>query len=113
MVAVIHARAITLCASYRLDGVSFTVPASTFKAEGMVRWRVGELLKAKKWTRYRLVQESGLAVTVVYRIASSRGQIKRVDGRTLDALCTAFGVGPGDLLEYIPDSKGISRRRVK
>ena len=77
----------------------------------MVRWRVGELLKAKRWTRYRLVQESGLATTVVYRIAKSKGQVKRVDGRTLDALCVALGVGPGDLLEYTPDSKASSRRR--
>ena len=81
------------------------------KAEGMVRWRVAELLKARGWTRYRLVQESGLQSMVVYRIAKSRGQIKRVDGHTLDALCVALGVGPGDLLEHVPDKPASKRSR--
>jgi DNA-binding Xre family transcriptional regulator len=77
-----------------------------------VRWRVGELLKAKKWTRYRLVQESGLAVTVVYRIANNRGPVRVINGRTLSALCAAFDVGPGELLEYTPDSRAGGSRRV-
>jgi putative transcriptional regulator len=72
----------------------------------MVRWRVGDILKARDWTAYRLVQESGLPTTTVYRIAKARGQVKRVDGKTLDALCGALGVGPGELLEYLPEKKG-------
>ena len=67
----------------------------------MVRWRVGDILKARDWTAYRLVQESGVPTTTVYRIAKARGQVKRVDGKTLDALCGALGVGPGELLEYV------------
>jgi len=27
---------------------------------------------------------------------------RRVDGRTLDALCATLEVGPGELLEYVP-----------
>ncbi len=71
----------------------------------MVRWRVGELLKERKWSAYRLVRESGLTPPVVYRIARAKGQVKRVEGRTLDALCLALGVGPGELLEYVPDKR--------
>ena len=76
----------------------------------MVRW-VRELLKTRDWTAYRLMKESGLATTVVYRIAKSRKQVKRVDGRTLDALCAALGVGPGELPEYVLD-KALTKRRA-
>ncbi len=75
----------------------------TLKAEAMVRWRVAELLEEREWTVYRLVQESQLAPTVVYRIAKPGKEVLRVDGRTLDVLCATLKVGPGDLLEYVPD----------
>lgn len=71
----------------------------------MVRWRVADLLKQRGWTAYRLVQVAGISPTVVYRLAKSKQQVKRVDGKTLDALCAALGVGPGELLEYVPDRK--------
>jgi putative transcriptional regulator len=75
-----------------------------------VRWRVGELLKERKLTAYWLVQESGLPTTTVYRVAKARGQVKRIDGVTLDALCRALNVTPGDLLQYQPDKPGAGRR---
>ncbi len=68
----------------------------------MVRWRVAELLKEREWTVYRLAQVSGLAPTVVYRIAKPKREVRRVDGTTLDVLCATFNVGPGELLEYVP-----------
>jgi CheY-like chemotaxis protein/DNA-binding Xre family transcriptional regulator len=74
----------------------------TSTATGMVRWRVADLLKERQWSTYRLVQESGLAHTLVYRIARAGRQVKRVNGNTLDALCRTFGVGPGELFEYVP-----------
>src|SRR5215207_5932640 len=74
--------------------------ASPSRLEDMVRWRVADLLAERGWTTYKLVKESRLAPTVVYRIAKARRQVKRVDGKTLDALCRTLRVGPGDLLEY-------------
>lgn len=91
------------------------VQGETFKAEGMVRWRVADLLEARGWTAYRLVQESGLAPTVVYRIAKPGRPVMRVDGRTLDRLCATLGVGPGELLEYVPGkapAPGRGRKRA-
>jgi CheY-like chemotaxis protein/DNA-binding Xre family transcriptional regulator len=69
---------------------------------GIVRWRVADLLKERQWSSYRLVQESRLAPTLVYRIAKSGRQVERVNASTLDALCRTFGVGPGELFEYVP-----------
>jgi DNA-binding Xre family transcriptional regulator len=74
----------------------------TGTAGGMVRWRVADLLKERQWSIYRLVQESRLAHTLVYRIAKAGRQVKRVHGNTLDALCRTFGVAPGELFEYVP-----------
>ena len=71
----------------------------------MVRWRVADLLREREWTSYRLAKESGLAPPVVYRLAVRGREVNRVDGRTLDALCYALKVGPGDLLEYVPTGK--------
>ena len=81
----------------------------------MVRWRVAELLRERGWSAYRLIQESDLAPTVVYRMVGPRrrqqkpGEVNRVDGNTLDALCRTLGVGPGELLEYVPDKASTKR----
>jgi putative transcriptional regulator len=77
----------------------------------MVRWRLAELLKEREWTSYRLAKESGLAPPVVYRLATRGREVKRVDGRTLDALCATLEVGPGELLEYIPEAAKRKRGR--
>jgi DNA-binding Xre family transcriptional regulator len=78
----------------------------------MVYWRIAEYLERMpkpRWTRYRLVQESGLAPMVVYRVSRKGAPAVRIDGRTLDALCTALGATPGDLLEHVP--KRTKQRR--
>lgn len=69
----------------------------------MVRWKIAELLKRRGWTAYRLAQETGLTVPAVYRLAKQNAQMGRVEGNTLDRLCEAFRVQPGELLEHIPD----------
>lgn len=69
----------------------------------MVRWRLKEALRTRGWTAYRLAKETGLTVPAVYRLAKQKAQLGRVEGRTLDRLCGALGVQPGDLLERIPD----------
>jgi DNA-binding Xre family transcriptional regulator len=68
----------------------------------MIYWRVAEELGRRAWTRYRLVQASGLPTTVVYRVAKKGAPVRRIDGRTLDRLCAVLGATPGDLLGYVP-----------
>ena len=77
----------------------------------MVRWRVAELLAERDWTVYRLVQESGLAPTVAYRLSKPGLVVRRIDGGTLNALCAALKVGPGNLLEYVADREPRKRGR--
>lgn len=79
----------------------------------MVYWRIAEYLERmpEPWTRYRLVQESGLAPPVVYRVARKGAAVQRIDGRTLDALCAALGASPGDLLEHVAGKRGTRHRK--
>jgi DNA-binding Xre family transcriptional regulator len=76
----------------------------------MVRWKIAELLKRRGWTAYRLAQETGLTVPAVYRLAKQNAQMGRVEGNTLDRLCDALGVQPGELLEHIPDKPKTRKR---
>jgi putative transcriptional regulator len=83
----------------------------------MVRWKISELLKKRGWTAYRLAIETGLTVPAVYRLAKQSAQMGRVQGTTLDRLCEALQVQPGELLEHIPDKpsrkQGMGRLNKK
>lgn len=74
----------------------------------MIRWRIPELLEERGWTGYTLAGKTGLTVPATYRLAKG-GPLGRVDARTLEAMCDAFGVEPGDLLERIPDKRTTRR----
>ncbi len=54
---------------------------------------------------YEVMQKDiGLNPNTLSRLLG-REPIKRIDGDTLDALCAYFGVGVGDLLEYVPGAE--------
>ena len=75
----------------------------------MVRLRVHELLKKRGWTAYRLAKETGLSITLCYRLAKPEGRFGRLDAKTLERLCEVFDCQPGELLEWRP----AERRRRK
>jgi len=59
-------------------------------------------------TAHALSKAAGIPRTTAYRLARDR-HVKRFDTRTIDRLCAALGVQPGDLFEYVPEK--ASRRR--
>ena len=77
----------------------------------MIRFRLDEILKQKEWTPYRLSQETGLTVPTAYRLADPTQRFGRFRADTLDRLCRALEVQPGDLLEWVPGEQD-ERRRV-
>ena len=81
----------------------------------MIRFRLAEVLKRKGWTPYRLSQETGLTVPTAYRLADPELQFGRFTTDTLDRLCSALEVQPGDLLEWTPAEnrkrRGAARSR--
>jgi putative transcriptional regulator len=91
----------------RLGRSSVTFPAAE-RDRGtiaVVRLRVAELLKARGMSWYKLAQLSGLSQTQVYRMCHADGDFGRLTRNTLDKLCTALDVQPGDLLEWVPGSR--------
>jgi DNA-binding Xre family transcriptional regulator len=69
----------------------------------MIRFKLAKILKARDWTPYRLAQETGLTVPTAYRLASEDLAFGRFTTDTLNRLCEALHVQPGDLLEWVPD----------
>lgn len=63
------------------------------------------MLEQRGWTRYRFAQEAEISMPVAYRLAKRDPGIRRLDLTTLDAVCRALNVQPGELLEYVPDRK--------
>jgi putative transcriptional regulator len=71
----------------------------------MIRFRLAEVLKRKEWTPYRLAQVTGLTVPTAYRLADPDLRFGRFTADTLDRLCLALDVQPGDLLEWVADAR--------
>jgi DNA-binding Xre family transcriptional regulator len=69
----------------------------------MIRFRRAEVLERKGWTPYRLAQVTGLTVPTAYRLADRDLRFGRFTTDTLDRLCSALDVQPGDLLEWVGD----------
>jgi putative transcriptional regulator len=78
----------------------------------VIRLRLAEVLRQRNWTPYRLAQETGLTVPTAYRLADPGLELGRITVDTLDRLCAALKLQPGDLLEWIPES-GPRRRIVR
>jgi putative transcriptional regulator len=74
----------------------------------VIRFHLGSVLRRKGWTPYRLSQETGLTVPTAYRLADPDVEFGRFTTDTLDRLCAALEVQPGELLEWVPDR---TRRR--
>ena len=77
----------------------------------MIRLRLAHVLAERGWTPYRLARETGLTVPTAYRLADASLSFGRFTADTLDRLCEALGVQPGDLLEWVPET--AARRKAK
>jgi putative transcriptional regulator len=71
----------------------------------VLRFRLAAILKKKGWTPYRLAQVTGLSAPTAYRLADPDQQFGRFTADTLERLCAALEVQPGELLEWIPEVK--------
>jgi putative transcriptional regulator len=71
----------------------------------VIRFQLYSVLKRRGWTPYRLSQETGLTVPTAYRLADPDMEFGRFTVDTLDRLCAALDVQPGELLAWVPDRK--------
>ena len=56
-----------------------------------------------KLTYEKLTEETGLSSNTLAALLKP-DPIKRLDGDTLSALCAYFGVGVGEVIEYVPET---------
>jgi putative transcriptional regulator len=59
---------------------------------------VRELVEQRGVTWQKFGEETGLSKQTVYALMTSK--ITRLDFRTLDVLCSYFGVTPGEVFDY-------------
>jgi putative transcriptional regulator len=69
----------------------------------MIKVKVPELLKRKKWTVSDLMRKANIAYTTAHRLSKGRGDSISFD--VLNTLCRIFEVRVEDILEHVPDKK--------
>lgn len=69
----------------------------------MIRFNLHEILRRKGWTPYRLAQVSGLSTPTAYRLADPSQTFGRFTTDTIDRICQALNIQPGDLLSWHQD----------
>lgn len=82
---------------------------SLLGGDKMIRFRLAKVLKERGWTAYRLAKETRLTAPTVYRLADPAQEFGRFTVDTLDRLCAALQVQPGDLLEWVADKETRKR----
>ena len=60
-----------------------------------------------KLTYEKLTEETGLSSNTLAALLKT-DPIKRLDGDTLSAICAYFGVGVGEVLEYVSDEAQVT-----
>lgn len=75
----------------------------------MIRVRLKQILDDKAFREGRRItlgevsEETGISTATLTRVANRPGYNTNTD--TIDALCTYLQCEPGELLQYVPDSK--------
>ncbi len=75
----------------------------------MIVNRLSRILGERRMSVRELQRQTGLAYVTVYNLYSEKSH--RVDFETLDKICRALEVQPGDILEYATEPDDERRRR--
>ena len=94
---------------YDFTNVKFNYTSSKYGPgaweEAMIRFKLASVLRRKGWTPYRLSQETGLTVPTAYRLADPDMEFGRFTVETLDSICAALKVQPGELIQWVPNGR--------
>jgi putative transcriptional regulator len=67
----------------------------------MIVNRLSRLLGERRMSIAELQRRTGLSYVTLHDLYTDKS--KRVDFKTLNQICQALGVQPGDILEHVPD----------
>jgi DNA-binding Xre family transcriptional regulator len=71
-----------------------------YRRRGVVRLRVRQLLEARAVSPYALAKFTGLSLNTIYRLTRPSARFRLIRADTIERLCGALRVTPGDLFEY-------------
>jgi len=77
----------------------------------MIRWRLNELMAAKRIRSKDLAAALGLTEVSVYKLRAT-DNMPRLTEERLDGICRVLRCQPGDLLWWIPDEEEGANERV-
>ncbi|OLB07713.1 MAG: hypothetical protein AUH06_04475 [Gemmatimonadetes bacterium 13_2_20CM_69_27] len=66
----------------------------------MLRLRLHQLLDARGVSPYGLAKFTGLSLNTIYRLTRPNGRFRLIRADTIERLCGALRVTPGELFEY-------------
>lgn len=73
------------------------------QGSGRIVVKLYDLLGERRMSVRELQRQTGLSYVTVYNLYA--GKSERVDFNTLDQICRALGIQPGDILEHAPDEE--------
>jgi len=68
----------------------------------MLKLRIAEIMESKGMTTQALKDRAGIAYGTALDL--KKGAARRIDLATMDRVCNALGVLPGELFVYSPDA---------
>ena len=71
--------------------------------------RLDDMLHKRRMTLTELADKVG--ITIVNLSILKTGKARAIRFSTLEALCEVLACQPGDILEFVPDGPGASRRK--
>jgi len=75
----------------------------------MIRWRLNELMAAKRIRNKQLAEALGLTEVSVYKLRAAY-EMPRMTKERLDGICRVLRCQPGDLLWWVPDEEETNER---
>jgi len=66
-----------------------------------IRNRIKELVNSRGISVYRFWKDTGIGQNTAYDLYHHPNRYPMAE--VMDAICRAYGVTPGDVLEYVPD----------
>jgi len=71
-----------------------------YRRRGVLRSRLHQLLDARGVSPYGLAKFTGLSLNTIYRLTRPNGRFRLIRADTIERLCGALRVTPGELFEY-------------
>lgn len=69
-----------------------------------MRNKIKQFLESRDLSAYRLVKDTGISDTTGYRLAADPTYVP--SAKVLEAICEAYNVQPGEILEWVPRDVG-------